>query len=136
MGNAKERKESLASESVYYGNKFILIMEYLSDFSINIVNLNEFSNEEKRNIFTVFTECSVVLSNVSSEEEFLKYNRISMPFLVWKDYKRELLEVSGKLPELKFYVEKLCKDDNTIVRVYFYKGESQEEETTINLWKL
>jgi hypothetical protein len=111
-------------------------MEYLSDFSINIVNLNEFSNEEKRNIFTVFTECSVVLSNVSSEEEFLKYNRISMPFLVWKDYKRELLEVSGKLPELKFYVEKLCKDDNTIVRVYFYKGESQEEETTINLWKL
>lgn len=136
MGNAKERKESLASESVYYGNKFILIMEYLSDFSINIVNLNEFSNEEKRNILTVFTECSVVLSNVSSEEEFLKYNRISMLFLVWKDYKRELLEVSGKLPELKFYVEKLCKDDNTIVRVYFYKGESQEEETTINLWKL
>ena len=108
----------------------------LSDFCINIVNLKMFSDEEKRKILKIFTGCSLVLHNVSSEDEFIKYNRISMNFLVWIEYKRELLEVSKKLPELKFHVDKISEEDDTIVRVYFYKGELQEEKTTINLWKL
>lgn len=135
MEIVKLRKETLVSEIVYYGNKIILIMEYLFNFFIKFVNLNDFSDGEQEYILEEFRGNIDFLDTGSNEDEFYENHKVSLLCVEWYNFNDDLLELSKKIPKLKFYVDVYGEGECNIQRVYYYKGDSQIATAEINFEK-
>lgn len=110
-------------------------MEYLFNFYIKFENLSDFSEEELENIFEEFVSKVDFLNSGYSEDVFYEEHKISLLCVEWYNFNEDLLELSKKLPKLKFYVDVYGEGEGNIQRVYYYEGDSQIAKAEINFEK-
>lgn len=110
-------------------------MEYLFNFFLKFENLNDFSKEELKNIFEEFASKIDFLNSGYYEDEFYEEHEISLLCVEWDNFHENLLELSEKLPKLKFYVDVYGEGEGNIQRVYYYDGESQIASAEIKFEK-
>ena len=110
-------------------------MEYLFNFYLKFENLNDFSKEELQNIFEEFASKVDFRSSGYLEDEFFEKHKISLLSVDWYYFDEDLLELSEKLPKLKFYVDVYGEGEGNIQRVYFYGGDRQIGRVEVNFEK-